>query len=525
MESPASFPYDTVAYPGLVHPQSHPAAVAPKALLFGLDPAPPTACRVLELGCGNGLNLAAMAAAHPHCRYVGVDLSGEAIARGRRLLDAAGIAGVDLRQGSLTEVDASWGEFDYVIVHGVYSWVPDAVRDAILPAIGSVLAPEGVAFLSCLAYPGAHLREITRTIARLHTREIPEPERKSRETVGLIGFLSQASAKDGPYQHVLEAELESVRTRGDDVLFHDELSEYSTPRLFVDLVAEAGRSGLQFLADSEYVEPAYFVVKPEAWEALKPLAGNRILLEQYIDFIQGRRFRQALFCRSGRPLRLDRSRVARCLVAMAGEPESLEAADPASPTPLRINGKGSSFFIVTDPLAKAFYGHAGALRPRRLSYAEALVAAQHRLGRSGPPSPSEEAELQRLLVRYYAPGLSELHISPAPFGVEPGRAPRTSPLVRAQIALGHSPVTSLTGRPVEVPDPLGRFLLLSLDGSRTLEDLEVPTRTFLEQEWSRASGTPDCPRPDDPALLEHFRTAVDSMAENALFVRDPSHPS
>lgn len=522
MEPSAAFAYDSVAYPGLVHPQSHPVALAPKALLFGLEPAPPTACRVLELGCGDGLNLAAMAAAHPHGRYVGVDLSVEAIARGRRLLETAGITSVELRQGSLTEVDSSWGEFDYVIVHGVYSWVPDAVRESIFPAVSAVLAPEGVAFVSCLAYPGALLREITRTIGRMHTEAIPDPARKSRETVGLLGFLSRASAQDGPYQHVLAAEFESVRTRGDGVLFHDELSEYSTPRLFVDLVAEAGRSGLQFLADSEYVEPAYFVVKPEAWESLKPLAGNRIMLEQYIDFIQGRRFRQALFCRSGRPLRLDRSQVARCLLSVAGTPENLEAAEPTDPSPLRIRGKGTSFFLVSDPLAKCFYGYIGSHRPRPVPYTEALVAAQHRLGRSGLPSPSEEAELQRLIVRYYAPNLAELHLSPAPFAAEPGPKPRTSPLVRAQLTLGHSPVTSLIGRPVEVADPLGRFLLLSLDGSRTLDQLETPARTFLAEEWAKTSQPPECPRPDDPALPEHLRSGVASMAPNALFARDGS---
>src|SRR5690349_21711553 len=109
------FAYDAVAYPSLTHPQSHPSALAPKAMLFGLAAAPPNRCRVLELGCGDGLNLATMAAAYPESTYVGVDLSARAIERGQQMLAATGLRSVELRAASITDVDSSWGEFDYII--------------------------------------------------------------------------------------------------------------------------------------------------------------------------------------------------------------------------------------------------------------------------------------------------------------------------------------------------------------------------------------------------------------------------
>ena len=107
-------------------------------------------CRVLELGCAEGGNLIPMALALPGSEFVGLDLSGRQIAAGQRLTRALGLDNAILEAANLGSVDESWGEFDYILCHGVYSWVAEDVRAAILTICQRNLSPNGIAVVSFL---------------------------------------------------------------------------------------------------------------------------------------------------------------------------------------------------------------------------------------------------------------------------------------------------------------------------------------------------------------------------------------
>ena len=94
------------------------------------------ACRVLEIGCGDGSNLIPMACHLPESRFAGVDLSAAAIAKGRRTIDDLGLANINLVAADLRDIGPDYGSFDYIIAHGVYSWVPAPVRDGLLAVCG-----------------------------------------------------------------------------------------------------------------------------------------------------------------------------------------------------------------------------------------------------------------------------------------------------------------------------------------------------------------------------------------------------
>ena len=117
--------YDAVRYSNDPYAQTHPERLATVAILHGLEPPDPFHARVLEIGCGAGGNLMAMAAATPGIRAPGVDLAAEPIAEGRAR-DRRDRA--DQRRaapGRLRDLaDGSLGEFDYIVAHGVYGWVP-----------------------------------------------------------------------------------------------------------------------------------------------------------------------------------------------------------------------------------------------------------------------------------------------------------------------------------------------------------------------------------------------------------------
>jgi len=178
--------YDRVHYPGQPYIQAHPAALGVFAKLFGLPFAPFETCRMLEIGCGDGVNLINLALSAPNARFVGVDLAEAPIARARADATACGCDNVEFVALDLRDIDASFGEFDYIAAHGVLAWVPDTVRVALFPAIGPRLAPHGLAMASFNALPGARAWQAMRDMLRYETAKAEAPEDKLRLAVEFL---------------------------------------------------------------------------------------------------------------------------------------------------------------------------------------------------------------------------------------------------------------------------------------------------------------------------------------------------
>ena len=182
-----SFAYDQVLYPGVPLPQTHPDRLATIAGLFGMTPAAAPNCRVLELGCGDGGNLIPMALTLPASVFTGIDLAEPAIARGCALANTLGLENITLRHLDLMRMGPDLGEFDYgvfdyIIAHGLYSWVPPEVRDQLLSLCRAHLAPQGVAYVSYNAGPGFARRRMFREMMLL-----PRARRRRSHTARRAG--------------------------------------------------------------------------------------------------------------------------------------------------------------------------------------------------------------------------------------------------------------------------------------------------------------------------------------------------
>ena len=153
-------PYDEVPYPSQSYASTYPDYLRTHGILRGMNPAAAARCRVLELGCGAGGNLLPMALTLPQSKFIGIDLAAEPILEGKRLIAAAGLTNITLLQGDVCNLTADLGRFDYIIAHGLYSWVPPAVREKLLAVIQASLTPNGVAFVSYNAQPGGHVRQM-----------------------------------------------------------------------------------------------------------------------------------------------------------------------------------------------------------------------------------------------------------------------------------------------------------------------------------------------------------------------------
>lgn len=438
--------YDEVSYEGHPFAQTHPDRMSTIAALFGLGFAAIGTCRVLELGCGDGGNLIPMAVELPGARFIGVDLAEKPIATGSAVVAALGLGNIELRAGDLREIDASWGEFDYIIAHGLYSWTPEGVRDRILGICGENLAGEGVAFVSYNALPGGRVRQMLREMMLFHVAEFADPRERIEQARALMGFVGSARVRPGAFHRLVEEEAERMLAREAGGLFHDELAEVYEPVYFHEFVGHAERHGLQYLGEASLGELRESGMTAEATATLEAIAGDdRILREQYGDFARCRRFRQTLLCREGRvveyPPRAERvlNLWASTAVVRVGEDEF------AGPEGLRVRTADPEVNAMLDVLMEA--------APEAVSFEELEVGAE-------------------LLLMTAVNGLTELHTARRALRARAGVRPVASALARYQAARGEM-VATLHHASLRVEDAVDRALIGLLDGSRTLAELGV----------------------------------------------------
>lgn len=287
--------YDETPYASHPFPQTAPERLEGIATLFGLAPAAPATARVLELGCAAGGNIIPFALRHPGAHVVGLDLSAVQIAQGLARMHALDIGNLELRQMNLEDVDASLGSFDYIICHGVYSWVPDSVRQAIMRICSAHLAPGGIAYVSFNTYPGWKAREIVRDAMLFRAEARSSPADKLAYARGMLDFLVQMSQEGSLLRKALDEVMPTIESAGPAYLMHEFLEHCNQPMYFRDFIASARAQGLDYLGDAD---PQSMFVSNQGTKVAEPLlkeAGNdQVLMEQYLDFLTNRSFRRSL---------------------------------------------------------------------------------------------------------------------------------------------------------------------------------------------------------------------------------------
>lgn len=475
--------YDRVTYPGSAFPQTHPDRLAAIATLHGLKPAPPGRCRVLELGCGNGANLIPMAYVLRGSTFLGLDAAGSAVDDGRAQIAALGLPNVSLRHVDLLDA-ADLGTFDYVIAHGLYSWVPPAVQERVLAIASEALAPNGVAYVSYNALPGCHVRNAMRQMMLWHVRDFAEPAERISQARNLVRFLKELARLRPVFSAILDETLEYQEGQEDAVLFHDDLAEINEPLLFVDFIERAGRHRLKFLSEADYCDMAVWDANSPAGQFLLKVGAENIVQQQYRDFLVFRRFRQTLLCHKEAPLvREPDPEVLRSLYVSAEARLGAPNPDIASDEPVRFVAERERELTTSHPLSKAAFLELGEIWPRWVPIPDLLSAARARVSAAGGRvvAAEDETRLLRFLLASYLANVTQLRSTACPFVTEISERPRVSALARLQ-ARALTAVTSLKHTHVQLEDPLVRSFLQLLDGTRDRTTIEREMAAILRQD-------------------------------------------
>lgn len=502
--------YDDVYYPGRAYEHTHPNRLATLAALYGMSPPPPERCRVLELGCGVGGNLLPLAFQYPESEFVGIDLSKLTIERGQRNLAGLGLTNVELLHCDILDVDARFGEFDYIITHGVYSWVPPAVRTKIMAIFKQHLSPQGVAYVSYNAHPFSHARNMARDMMLFHTRHLTDMHQKVAQSRAIMKFLSEATKSDTVHGAVMRDQYERLTKMLDEVVFHDDLNEQAKAFLLHEVVEFAGEHGLQYLSDAEFSRRNLAGYSDDVRAVLQRFPDSEFMArDQYQDFIDGFGFRRTLLCHAGAKLSrpLEMNFVRRFHLLASTDPVATEFC-LADASEMEFKTQEGSSLRVSHPLLKAAYLCLGRAWPATLTFDELVGEARRQLDATGAQAPSAE-DVQLLLEAMFVLACSgevSFFLSRPAVARSVSDRPLACPVARRQ-SESDMMVTNMLHQTVRLEDDRGCRILRLLDGTRSFDELVAEIR---RADASGADGETSQQDPETVAASLHqfLRTAA-----------------
>mgnify|MGYP000506755326 CR=1 FL=1 len=468
------FSYDTVPYLSYAYPQTHPDRLHVIGRLFGMSPVPAEEARVLEIGCASGGNLIPMAETLPGASFLGIDLSERQVKDGQAVIDRLGLKNIALKAMDIAELAADAGPFDYIICHGVYSWIPDAVQKRIVEICKSHLSPQGIAYISYNIYPGWHMRGMLRDMMVYHAgRFAGNPGLQVREAKGLVEFLSNAvKGQETAYSKLLQDELKLLGRVNDSYIFHEHLEDHNRPIYFHEFEAAIRAQGLQYLGEANFHMMLARNLPKEVAQTLQRVAGNDIVrMEQYMDFVRNGTFRQTLICHGD--LQLNRNiqgdKVRDLYVACAAVPQG--EVDPRGGEKQDFKLATGQQFTTANPMLKLAIPILRKAWPEAVKLSDLAVAINAGGGDASAPVVVDSAVRDRLSAQLandclflFASGMAELRPRQLGLSSAPGARPSVTELTRYSAASGR-PLINLRHETVNLND-LARNVIALLDGSR-----------------------------------------------------------
>ncbi len=508
--------YDEVPYTSRPFPQSQPPRLAALGRMFGLTPPDCTSARVLELGCAAGGNLIPLAMAFPGATFIGIDLSGLQIAEGQARIARLGLTNVRLVNMSIADITHGFGAFDYIICHGVYSWVPAAVRDAILRISHDNLTEHGIAYISYNVFPGWRLRSVLRDAMMFHGATTESPEEKIRLGREFLAQLSSLTNPGSAYGQMLRQEAKHLHVQEDYYVTHEYLEANNEPCYFSEFQKRAGTFNLAYLTECDLHLSIAETFGAETGRLLRELSGNRLdRMEQHIDFLTGRTFRQTLLVRAEQAARINR-------VLSPSGLQGLHISAPLSPEP---ECEGESF-IFKDAAGRTLTTTSLAVRDAvaRLARNYPLtLPVEDLVGESAGPFPvsaATAADIGRSLFNMLLAGLASVSTVPVIANGEIADLPKAMSLARADASDGKEWTTN--ARHEVVPLSLvARAVLPLLDGTRRHDDIEHSVHTMVQLgqiRFERKGAELKDPDLINAAVAVHVATVLSGLQRTALLV-------
>ncbi len=428
--------YDAVPYRHGAVSDSHPARIGAIARLLGISAAPPDRCRVLELGCGEGMNLLPLAERFPKSEFIGVDFSAKQIATAEAARVACGICNARVVCADLRSWKPEGGTFDYIIAHGVYSWVPAEVRDRLLVLCTEALSPNGVAYVSYNTLPGWGLPGGVRKFLLSETGMHAAPDEQMSHATQVLDSLAECMKdQPGSYAANLRDTLDDMRAKPPGLLFHDELAAVNEPCTFTEFTAHVARHGLHYVAEAHYATMQFENVPATMRASLAPLQLDFERQQQFMDVLFQRWLRNSLLSRA--PIAPDRAIRPGVLADCAlGLRMTVDAAsiNLTPGHPMQFTGIHGLVLEAREPVEKAVLTVLARAFPERLPFPAVCAKMNQSLAEWGLPPAQDFSALHEFLHRLFALDVLDVMLCGDGEWLKTSTQPGISALMRHQAA-------------------------------------------------------------------------------------------
>lgn len=448
--------YDLLPYVSRPFAQTRPAHLAALAQFFGLGAPAVSQARVLELGAAAGGNLIPLAARHPHAEFVGVDLSGVQVAQAQERIAQLGLRNIRVEHKSLTDIGPQDGEFDYIICHGVYSWVPEPVRQAILRICRDNLSPHGLAMVSYNVLPGWRLPQVIRDAFVHAMPHDSSPQGRNTMAREMARLMMEHGAGTNAYRQVSRDWAQRVLNCADDYLAHEFLEPNNDPCTFGSFMDRAHSQGLSFLAEAELHTMVLDNLAPETAAKIRELTGNELLpTEQLMDVLTGRTFRHTVLVKSAQEASIQRQLSPQSVAGL-----HLTANANLSLQKLERGGH------ITNPGGLSLSTNDDAVMAMAQTLIERFPASSCAQDLVRPGATQAELDLSHdLIFRMALRGQGTLSTEPVRSALSLGAQPEADLLVRLDAARGADFTANLRHEHATL-DALSQLILPLLDGTR-----------------------------------------------------------
>ncbi len=504
--------YDAIPYESTPIADAHPYKLAALGKLLGLTPPAPASARILELGCAEGGTLIPLARLWPQAQLLGLELSAVQTNNGNALIQALGLNNVRIQQADILQVGSELGQFDYIIAHGVYSWVPPAVQQKILQLCQQCLSPQGLAYISYNVNPGWRLRGALRDMFAYHLRDETSPQRKLDRALAFCDLLEQGlGTTRSTMADYLREEIAHIRKARRAYVYHEYLESVNEPILFSEFLERAKQHRLNYVCDTELYSmfPSSFGKDAEAM--LEQFA-DVPTTEQYADFLRMRTFRQTILCHAALQPNYDIDLgllEGFALYSNLTTTQAINVKTNRSENFHTVTGKPVS---ISHPLTKAILLELQRVFPNAVPLPELISHAQKHLWELKADKFAAQPQAVRgELFNLFANNLLGLSTQPHHFAAAAIPA-RVTDFARLQAQRPDGFISTIWSETLSL-DPFSTRLIQLLDGSRSKDAL---TKTLYQEfvDGSLTSGN----NHDTVATLHGVERNVERLL--ALFARN-----
>ena len=464
MNDPLRSGFDALPYRHGAVRFSHPARIGAIARLLGLPAALPERSRVLEFGCAEGMNLLPLAERFPHAQFVGVDFSTAHIACADEARTACGLGNARFECADLRAFEPEPASFDYVIAHGVYSWVPDEVKDRLLTLCARSLAPGGVAYVSYSTLPGWSVLAGLRAFLLTELNRADDPAAQIDHVGKVLAALEQSLAdQSGGYAASMREAVAELQQKPPSLLLHDDLEIVNAPCTFTHFTSHAGRHGLHYLGEAHYASMPFEHVLPAKRATLDGLGLDFMREQQFMDVMFQRWLRNSLLTLAPPPTRtLDPAAIDECAAGLRAQLASTQVnLQPG--VPMQLRGPHETTLVFTASAEKALLAALAEAAPARLPFPDAVQRANQFLAQVHLPAAEDLTALREMIARLFTLDALDLVLTGDGTWLQTAEPPAPSALMRYQASREWS-VASHWHEPVA----------LTGDGARSLCDPSFP---------------------------------------------------